>query len=64
MKDVLGSSAILVGWFAFIGLLLQKKSLADTVSGMCDTSVTMSLTMVLLFFIVALFAEKQFIEGE
>jgi ascorbate PTS system EIIC component len=37
MKDVLGSPAILVGLFAFIGLLLQKKSFADTVSGTLKT---------------------------
>jgi ascorbate PTS system EIIC component len=37
MKDVLGSPAILVGLFALIGLLLQKKSFADTVSGTLKT---------------------------
>jgi ascorbate PTS system EIIC component len=37
MKDILGSPAILVGLFAFIGLLLQKKSFADTVSGTLKT---------------------------
>lgn len=37
MKDVLGTPAILVGLFAFIGLLLQKKGIADTVSGTLKT---------------------------
>lgn len=37
MKDVLGTPAILVGLFAFIGLLLQKKGMADTVSGTLKT---------------------------
>ncbi|MBA2876379.1 PTS ascorbate transporter subunit IIC [Thermaerobacillus caldiproteolyticus] len=37
MKDVLGSPAILVGLFAFIGLLLQKKSFPDIVSGTLKT---------------------------
>jgi PTS system ascorbate-specific IIC component len=37
MKDILGSPAILIGLFAFIGLLLQKKSFADTVSGTLKT---------------------------
>jgi hypothetical protein len=64
MKDVLSSPAILVRRFTFISLLLQKKNLADPVSVMCDISVAMSLTMVLLFHIVAPFAGKEFIEGE
>ncbi|GMB08064.1 PTS ascorbate transporter subunit IIC [Thermolongibacillus altinsuensis] len=37
MKDILGSPAILVGLFAFIGLLLQKKSFPDIVSGTLKT---------------------------
>ena len=37
MKDVLGSPAILVGLFAFLGLLLQKKSFPDIVSGTLKT---------------------------
>jgi ascorbate PTS system EIIC component len=37
MKDILGSPAILVGVFAFIGLLLQKKSLPDIVAGTLKT---------------------------
>ncbi|WP_347508049.1 hypothetical protein, partial [Geobacillus thermoleovorans] len=32
MKDVLGSPAILVGLFALIGLLLQRKSFPEIVS--------------------------------
>ncbi|KYD24770.1 MULTISPECIES: PTS ascorbate transporter subunit IIC [Anoxybacillaceae] len=37
MKDILGSPAILVGLFAFLGLLLQKKSFPDIVSGTLKT---------------------------
>lgn len=37
MKDILGSPAILVGLFAFLGLLLQKKSFSDIVSGTLKT---------------------------
>jgi ascorbate PTS system EIIC component len=37
MKDILGSPAILVGLFAFLGLLLQKKSFPDVVSGTLKT---------------------------
>ncbi|MGG4490934.1 PTS ascorbate transporter subunit IIC [Metabacillus idriensis] len=37
MKDVLGTPAILVGLFAFIGLVLQKKGIADTISGTLKT---------------------------
>ncbi|MXQ53186.1 PTS ascorbate transporter subunit IIC [Shimazuella alba] len=37
MKDILGTPAILVGLFALIGLLLQRKSAADTVSGTLKT---------------------------
>jgi ascorbate PTS system EIIC component len=37
MKDILGSPAILVGLFAFLGLLLQKKSLPDIVAGTLKT---------------------------
>lgn len=37
MKDILGSPAILVGLFALIGLLLQRKNIADTVSGTLKT---------------------------
>ncbi|MCP8615901.1 PTS ascorbate transporter subunit IIC [Salirhabdus salicampi] len=37
MKDILGSPAILVGLFAFIGLLLQKKPVAETISGTLKT---------------------------
>jgi PTS system ascorbate-specific IIC component len=37
MKDILGSPAILVGLFAFLGLLLQKKSVPDVVSGTLKT---------------------------
>lgn len=37
MKDILGTPAILVGLFALIGLLLQKKGIADTVAGTLKT---------------------------
>ncbi|CAH0202292.1 PTS ascorbate transporter subunit IIC [Priestia megaterium] len=37
MKDILGTPAILVGLFALIGLLLQKKKSADIVSGTLKT---------------------------
>lgn len=37
MKDILGTPAILVGLFAFIGLLLQKKGIADVISGTLKT---------------------------
>jgi len=37
MRDVLGSPAILVGLFALIGLILQKKALPDIVSGTLKT---------------------------
>jgi PTS system ascorbate-specific IIC component len=37
MKDILGSPAILVGLFALIGLILQKKKIADVVSGTLKT---------------------------
>ncbi|WP_110926999.1 PTS ascorbate transporter subunit IIC [Bacillus massiliglaciei] len=37
MNDILGTPAILVGLFALIGLLLQKKSSADVVSGTLKT---------------------------
>ncbi|GGI18009.1 PTS ascorbate transporter subunit IIC [Gottfriedia solisilvae] len=37
MKDILGVPSILVGLFAFIGLLLQRKSSADIVSGTLKT---------------------------
>ncbi|MFY4775774.1 PTS ascorbate transporter subunit IIC [Metabacillus sp. RGM 3146] len=37
MKDVLGTPAILVGLFALAGLLLQKKNIADTISGTLKT---------------------------
>lgn len=37
MKDILGTPAILVGIFALIGLLLQKKNAAETVSGTLKT---------------------------
>ena len=38
MKDILGSPAILVGIFALIGLLLQRKTTADVVSGTLKTT--------------------------
>ncbi|SHJ76124.1 PTS ascorbate transporter subunit IIC [Paramaledivibacter caminithermalis] len=37
MKDILGSPAILVGLFALFGLLLQKKSSAEVISGTLKT---------------------------
>jgi len=37
MNDVLGTPAILVGLFALIGLLLQKKGIADVISGTLKT---------------------------
>ncbi|EMT45805.1 PTS ascorbate transporter subunit IIC [Anoxybacillus flavithermus] len=37
MKDILGSPAILVGLFALFGLLLQKRSFPDVVSGTLKT---------------------------
>ncbi|AST96016.1 PTS ascorbate transporter subunit IIC [Shouchella clausii] len=38
MNDILGTPAILIGLFALIGLLLQKKSATDTVSGTLKTT--------------------------
>ncbi|GAA0485328.1 PTS ascorbate transporter subunit IIC [Salinibacillus aidingensis] len=37
MNDILGTPSILVGLFAFFGLLLQKKPVADVVSGTLKT---------------------------
>lgn len=37
MKDVLGTPAILVGLFAMVGLLLQKKGVVDIVAGTLKT---------------------------
>jgi len=37
MKDILGVPSILVGLFAFIGLILQRKSSADIISGTLKT---------------------------
>ncbi|WP_027408846.1 PTS ascorbate transporter subunit IIC [Anoxybacteroides tepidamans] len=37
MKDILGSPAILVGIFAFFGLLLQRKRIPDIISGTLKT---------------------------
>lgn len=37
MNDILGTPSILVGLFALIGLLLQRKSSADVVSGTLKT---------------------------
>lgn len=37
MNDILGTPAILVGLFALIGLLLQKKAIAEVVSGTLKT---------------------------
>ncbi len=37
MNDILGTPEILVGLFALLGLLLQRKSAADTVSGTLKT---------------------------
>jgi ascorbate PTS system EIIC component len=38
MNDILGTPAILIGLFALLGLLLQKKSVTDTVSGTLKTT--------------------------
>jgi ascorbate PTS system EIIC component len=37
MKDILGTPAILVGLFALLGLVLQKKGIADVISGTLKT---------------------------
>ncbi|WP_050615513.1 PTS ascorbate transporter subunit IIC [Bacillus testis] len=37
MKDILGTPAILVGLFAMLGLILQKKEIQDVVSGTLKT---------------------------
>lgn len=37
MKDILGTPAILVGLFALIGLIAQRKNFADTLSGTLKT---------------------------
>lgn len=37
MKDILGTPAILVGLFALVGLLLQRKGITDVVSGTLKT---------------------------
>ncbi len=37
IKDVLRTSAILVGLFSLIGLLLQKKPVSDVISGTLKT---------------------------
>ncbi|MBN2908831.1 PTS ascorbate transporter subunit IIC [Polycladomyces sp. WAk] len=37
MKDILGTPAILVGLFALIGLILQKKGVADIIAGTLKT---------------------------
>lgn len=37
MKDILGTPAILVGLFALFGLLLQKKEIAEVISGTLKT---------------------------
>lgn len=37
MNDILGTPAILVGLFALFGLLLQKKGIADVISGTLKT---------------------------
>ncbi|KAB7706517.1 PTS ascorbate transporter subunit IIC [Bacillus aerolatus] len=37
MNDVLGTPAILIGLFALLGLLLQKKGVADVISGTLKT---------------------------
>ncbi len=33
MNDILGTPAILVGLFAMLGLILQKKEIQDIISG-------------------------------
>lgn len=37
MKDILGNPAILIGMFALIGLLIQKKNTSDIISGTLKT---------------------------
>ncbi len=37
MKDILGTPAILVGLFALIGLIAQRKNVADVISGTLKT---------------------------
>ncbi|KGX91226.1 PTS ascorbate transporter subunit IIC [Pontibacillus marinus] len=37
MKDILGTPAILVGLFALLGLVAQRKNIADTISGTLKT---------------------------
>ncbi len=37
MNDLLGTPELLVGMFAFLGLLLQRKAIADVVSGTLKT---------------------------
>lgn len=37
MKDILGSPAILIGLFALIGLVIQKKDISDIISGTLKT---------------------------
>lgn len=37
MKDILGSPAILIGLFAFIGLMVQKKESSEVISGTLKT---------------------------
>lgn len=37
MKDILGSPAILIGMFALIGLVIQKKDISDIISGTLKT---------------------------
>ncbi len=37
MNDILGTPAILVGLFAFVGLLIQKKSASTVLSGTLKT---------------------------
>lgn len=38
MKDILGTPAILVGLFAFVGLVLQRKNITETISGSLKTT--------------------------